>query len=228
MDLYDFGAYFSRCVPVAAVANPLLCNAACAYAAKHLNQVQGRRCIMGGAASSYRAEMESPANPEPTDWAYVGAQYYDKAIKLLMEELAKPTRRSLPATPMTPMMDETPSPASSGITSRSVPAQTRPRPRARRARVSRGDDTIAAAAILSVYEFMDHENTAWARHLNGTKSLFDLADSAEMMPVRSPSTPGGDTERLIPSLARRATFWNFARQDFLAACTSISASLCRG
>jgi hypothetical protein len=38
------------------------------------------------------------------------------------------------------------------------------------------------------------------------------------MPVQSPTSPGALSERIKPSRARKATFWNFARQDFLAAC----------
>jgi hypothetical protein len=71
---------------------------------------------------------------------------------------------------------------------------------------------------LCVYEFLDNANSAWARHLSGTKSLFDLAEKEGMMPVQSPTSPGAMSQRIKPSRARRATFWNFARQDFLAAC----------
>jgi hypothetical protein len=80
------------------------------------------------------------------------------------------------------------------------------------------DETLAAAAILCVYEFLDNANTAWARHLSGTKSLFDMAENEGMMPVQSPTSPGAISQRIKPSRARKATFWNFARQDFLAAC----------
>ncbi|KAA8568285.1 hypothetical protein EYC84_007321 [Monilinia fructicola] len=77
---------------------------------------------------------------------------------------------------------------------------------------------IFTAAILCVYEFLDNNATAaWSRHLSGTKSLFDLAEREGMMPLHSPSpsTPGSLSFRTKPSIARRATFWNFARQDFL-------------
>jgi len=45
-----------------------------------------------------------------------------------------------------------------------------------------------------------------------------------MMPVQSPTSPGALSQRIKPSRARRATFWNFARQDFLAACKSSVSS----
>ncbi|TVY87227.1 hypothetical protein LAWI1_G007020, partial [Lachnellula willkommii] len=44
-----------------------------------------------------------------------------------------------------------------------------------------------------------------------------MAEKEGMMPVRSPTSPGALSERIKPSRARKATFWNFARQDFLAA-----------
>ena len=156
--------------------------------------------------------MELYSHSATVDWAYIGAKYYDRAIQILMEEVSNSRPRELPATPQggevfSPQSVQSP--------------QSMPPPRRRRRRFSRqsdADGTIAAAAILCVYEFMDHANTAWARHLSGTKALFDLAEEEEMMPVRTPSTPGADFERIKPSRARRATFWNFARQDFLASC----------
>ena len=66
-------------------------------------------------------------------------------------------------------------------------------------------------AILCVYEFLSATGAAWSRHLNGTKSLLVIAEGG-MMPLGELSVP--------PSKARRATFWNFARQDYLAACKS--------
>jgi hypothetical protein len=218
MDLFDLGCYFAHQVPVQALSNPLLKFSACAYSAKQLSRVRGRKAIIGGIVSQ-QAAMELYLNPEAVDWAYVGAKYYDKAIQLLMEELS---HSGNPGTPMTPatVIDESFSPHSINQSLQNG----RQTPRNKRRRVSRQpsssnpDETLAAAAILCVYEFLDNANTAWARHLSGTKSLFDLAEKEGMMPVQSPTSPGSLSQRITPSRARRATFWNFARQDFLAAC----------
>ncbi|RDW71056.1 hypothetical protein BP6252_07619 [Coleophoma cylindrospora] len=215
MDLFDLGCYFAHRVPIQAKTNPLLRYSACAYAAKQLGRVNGRKAVMGGIASQ-QAEMEIFPNPEKTDWVYIGAKYYDRAISLLMVELSNPSGGSEYAP--TPIPEEVFSPQGTSQSPQSLPESTSKRRRLSRPSTSdKADETLAAAAILCVYEFLDNASTAWARHLSGTKSLFDLADNQGMIAVQSPTAPGHFHERIKPSRGRRATFWNFARQDFLAA-----------
>ena len=76
---------------------------------------------------------------------------------------------------------------------------------------------LAATAILSVYEFLDATDPAWSRHLSGVKSLLDMAEVGIMPPDYRPVN-GARVKQSSFSKARRATFWNFARQDYLAAC----------
>src|SRR5204862_5137597 len=86
------------------------------------------------------------------------------------------------------------------------------------------DEVLAAAAILSVYEFLDATGPAWNRHLSGVKSLLDIAEVG-MMPVEQRVSPGVPAfpppKKPGLSKARKATFWNFARQDYLAACKTV-------
>jgi hypothetical protein len=53
------------------------------------------------------------------------------------------------------------------------------------------------------------------------KSLLDIAEVG-MMPLEQRPSPGDGSyqkpKKSGLSKARRATFWNFARQDYLAAC----------
>ncbi|KAH8815956.1 hypothetical protein F5884DRAFT_747475 [Xylogone sp. PMI_703] len=207
MDLFDLGCYFAHQVPVTAISNSLMRYSACAYAAKQLGRVQGRKAIVGGIVSK-QAAMEVYPSAETVDWAYIGAKYYDKAINLLMEEVSQTTMRQ-------DMLD-----SESGVQSPSgIPDQQHQNKRRRLSRpssTSNPDETLAAVAILSVYEFLDNTNTAWGRHLSGTKSLFDMANNEYTIsgrPIHSLSYP----HRMKPSRARKATFWNFARQDVLAA-----------
>lgn len=217
MDLFDLDCFFAHCVPVQAVSNPLLRYSACAYAAKQLGRVRGRKAVIGGIVSK-QAEMELYPRPESVDWIYIGAKYYDRAISLLMDELLNSGIQDVPLTPMT-TVDETFSSQASVSTPHSTPRTPGGNKRRRLSRptANNADETIAAAAILCVYEFLDNANTAWVRHLSGTKSLFDMAEQETMMPVQSPTSPGAMSERIKPSRSRKATFWNFARQDFLAA-----------
>jgi hypothetical protein len=218
MDLFDLGCYFAQQVPVQALSNPLLKHSACAYAAKQLGRVRGRKAVIGGIVR-HQADMEVYSRPETVDWEWIGAKYYDKAISLLMEHLSNSGNPDLPFTPAAEDVYVS-TPQSSGTSPQSAPSvqPNKKRRLSRPAQVSNADETLAAAAILCVYEFLDNANIAWSRHLSGTKSLFDMADSENMMPVQSPTSPGAISQRITPTRARKATFWNFARQDFLAAC----------
>jgi hypothetical protein len=214
MDLFDLGCYFAHHVPVLAVTNPLLKYSVCAYAAKQLSRVGGRKAIVGGLVSE-QAHMELYPNLEKVDWEYIGAKYYDLAISLLMVELKNTDKHDMPMTPRIEDHYSTPGNMSSPQSTQSHVDKRRRLPRPI---YQDTDETIASAAILCVYEFLDNANVALSKHLTGTKSLFDLAEREGMMPMHSPRTPGSLYERFKPSTARRATFWNFARQDFLAAC----------
>jgi hypothetical protein len=162
MDLFDLGCYFAHIVPVQAVANPLLRYSACAYAAKQLGRVRGKKAIVGGTICQ-QADMETYPHPETVDWAYLGAKYYDKAIQLLMEELSNSGNQDMP---MTPIQEEVFTPRSSSIhTPQSIPSgQGNKRRRlSRHLYASSADETLAAAAILCVYEFLDNANTVVVR-----------------------------------------------------------------
>ena len=223
MDLFDLGMYFAYYVPVKALSNPLLKYAACAYAAKHLGRVKGAKAIVGGICSK-QASMELWPDAENVDWYWYGAKYYDKAISLLMETLQQdPSGTPLP---------------SPGANLNHWQGQDSPDDdnlsRNKRRRTSEGrlpstcsDELLAATAILCAHEFLDASGAAWARHLSGTKSLLDIAEVG-MMPLETQSTPSSyQSPRCVkPTRARKAIFWNFARQDFLAACKCDSLSAC--
>ncbi|EEH16200.2 hypothetical protein PABG_06287 [Paracoccidioides brasiliensis Pb03] len=191
MDLFDFGTYFATYVPVKAITEPLLKYAACAYAAKQLGRVKGKKAIVGGICGR-QATMEVWPDAEKIDWYYHGAKYYDKAIQLLMEVLH-------------------PEPELCNDSSRSQKRQDYPNSCLSS---THSDEVLTAAAILSVYEFLETTGPTWNRHLNGVQSLLDIAE-AGMMPVEQQELAGA--QRLRLSKARKATFWSFARQDYLSA-----------
>lgn len=217
MDLFDLDCYFSSIVPIKALSNLLLKCAACAYAAKQLYRVQGAKAIMGGRCSK-QASMEVWPDADKVDWEWYGAKYYDKAIHLLMSELQHDSKSPAPLS----------TPEAFGQWQAAELSEGGEHPRKRKRRSSNGrfssshsDEVLAATAILSVYEFLDATGPAWNRHLSGVKSLLDIAEVG-MMPLEQERSPGNG---MIPrktkpglSRARRATFWNFARQDYLSAC----------
>ncbi|PLB46035.1 hypothetical protein P170DRAFT_258796 [Aspergillus steynii IBT 23096] len=214
MDLFDLGTYFASYIPVKALTNPLLKYAACAYSAKQLGRV--RSFASSRDAAPLQASMDSWPDESKVDWGWYGAKYYEKAIQLLMKEL-QPDKGPAPLS--------TPEAFGQWQAAELCENGNNPRKRRRRyseSRLSNGvhsDDILAATAILSVYELLDATGPAWSRHLSGVKSLLDVAEVG-MMPLEQRPSPG---ETPFPpkkpglSRARRATFWNFARQDYLAA-----------
>ena len=210
MDLFDLGNYFGSVVPVQARSCPLLKHAACAYAAKQLGRTKGTSTRVRSISSSHttRDRFDDPS----MDWEWEGAYHYDKSIALLMDELQQNQVSSSAVSPdaiaLSSEISGSPYGMDMGLSLRSGRNVVR----------LRSDEVVAAAAILCVYEFLSATGTAWSRHLNGTKSLLDVAEG-NVMPLEMPSFDSFFlSQRRSSSKARRATFWNFARQDYLAAC----------
>ncbi|GME24811.1 Structure-specific recognition protein [Neofusicoccum parvum] len=216
MDLFDLGSYFASYVPVKAQTNPVLKYAAIAYAAKALGRVKGKRPIMGGNAVRH-ARTELYPNPHSVDWYHKATEYYDNAVSLLRQALQDDSRgiSHESATGEGQWRTADGSDGSFGHQKRTslsgFPVQ----------RCS-SDELLAATAILCVYEFLDASGPEWSRHLSGAKSLIDIAKDS-MMPLQLPS-PGValQAQGVKLSKARKATFWNVARQDMLSAFINAS------
>ncbi|KAF2032249.1 hypothetical protein EK21DRAFT_99125 [Setomelanomma holmii] len=215
MDLFDLGTYFASYVPVKARENPLLKYAAVACAAKALARVQGRKPIMGGSVTR-QARMELYPDASLVDWKHKAAVFYDNAVSLLLQAL-----KNDPSS--TPDDSECELRHKNGEVTNGfdVQAPKRRRTSSNASFVSSPDELLAASAILCVYEFLDTSVSEWAQHLNGAKSLLVLAQE-RMMPLQmpTPGSPVSSAQYNFISKARRATFWNIARQDMLAACNS--------
>lgn len=213
--MFDLGQYFGSYVPVKALTNPLLKYAACAYAAKQLARVKGAKAIVGGVCSK-QASMEVWKDSHKVDWFYYGAKYYEKAIRLLMEALEHDGQGP-------PLSNPEAFGQWQAAELYDGPGNTHKRRRTSNSRLSNAnsDEVLAATAILSVYEFLDATGPAWSGHLSGVKSLLDIAEVG-MVPLEQRISPNGTPlpplKRPGFSKARRATFWNFARQDYIAAC----------
>ncbi|KAL2825311.1 hypothetical protein BDW59DRAFT_146394 [Aspergillus cavernicola] len=207
MDLYDLGTYFALHVPVKALRNPLLKYAACAHAAKQLGHAGTVKPPVGGVRLS-QAFPVAQNDSKAIDWCWKGAKYYEKAIQLLMKELQpEPGNADRFGQGQGNEMGED----IDGQRARSYTEY-------RLSHGARSDEILAATAILSVYELLDATGPAWNRHLSGVKSLLDLAEVG-MRPLQrlSPGDVSMQPTRRSLSRARKATFWNFARQDYLSA-----------
>ncbi|KAL8915043.1 MAG: hypothetical protein Q9171_000483 [Xanthocarpia ochracea] len=216
MDLFDQTTFFGSHIPVKSISNPLLKHSACAYAAKQLGRVSGAKATVGG-LSSHQASMEQWDSTHHRDWALLAAQHYDHAISLLMEALH---------------WDQSSSEADSSelidkrhYAPRTVDGMVNERKLRRRKfgsaqSTARSDDVLAAVVILCEYESLDASTAAWTRHLSGTKTLLDVVEVG-MMPLDVVNAPSEafptSSHKTKPSQARKAVFWNFARQDLFAA-----------
>ncbi|KAL8917880.1 MAG: hypothetical protein Q9208_007703 [Pyrenodesmia sp. 3 TL-2023] len=209
MDLFDQTTYFSSHIPVKSISSPLLKHAACAYSAKQLGRVGGRKAAVGGFCSN-QATMEMWENAGKENWNLLAAEHYDQAISLLKETLQW-DHASLGENSSEDIDKRYYAP-------RTLEGMVKERRLRRRQfgsaqSTARSDDLLAATAILCEYESIDASAAAWAHHLSGTKSLLDVVEVG-MMPLDSPAIP---LQKKKPSQARKAIFWNFARQDMFAA-----------
>lgn len=216
MDLFDLNLFFATKVPVLAVRCPLLLYSCVALSAKSLARVNGRKPVVGGQISPARqSKIEHWPGPllDVERWVHKAREYYDLAVSLLRQALAGASR------PPTSSLPEDVSPQTI------IAAQAAPLP------TTDSDELVAATAILCVYEFLDASGSEWSNHLDGAKSLFDIAKD-KMIPLTLPPSPVSVAQQLTQNLAghldaspsskglsqgRRAVFWNFARQDMLSA-----------
>ncbi|KAL8708051.1 MAG: hypothetical protein Q9220_006982 [cf. Caloplaca sp. 1 TL-2023] len=214
MDLFDQNTFFGSHIPVKSISNPLLKHAACAYAAKQLGRVAGKKALVGGYCTQ-QASMEIWHDADKEDWAQLAGEHHDEAISLLMEAL---------------QWDHSSSEANTSenidkrqYAPRTIEGMVEERKLRRRQfgsaqSTARSDDLLAATSILCEYASLDASNTAWACHLSGTKTLLDVVEVG-MMPLEalSPEHLLWPSVTRKPSQARKAVFWNFARQDVFAA-----------
>lgn len=214
MDIFDLNFFFSTTVPLLALKCPLLLYSCVALSAKGLARVDGRKPKMGGQISSARqSQMEKwpgpPLNAEAR--LHRARQYYDVAVSLLRQALSGASR------PRRTSLSDIASPNTiSNVQGYPLPGTD-------------SDELIAATAILCVYEFFDVSRPEWSRHLDGAKSLFDIANermadltrppspSAAAVTPLAPPLPTFDVPRSALAKGLRAVFWCWVRQDMLSA-----------
>jgi len=203
MDLFDLGSFFAVDVPLKAASSPLLLYASIALSAKAL----GRTRITA------QHPKGSGSKRTPAEWSHKARYYYDQAITLLRQALENETRQASagqqsPTTGAVPT--DTVLDMSVGHHSGSPPVPCR----------TDSDELIATTAILCVFEFLDASGTEWSRHLDGAKSLFDIAKDGTMPLSNTASdySPMLTTRPTSSTKGRRAVFWNICRQEMLNAC----------
>lgn len=226
MDIFDEHMYFSRVVPARAIENPLLRSCISAFAAKQLGRLTCNKRYF------------EQNRPRPTilglyplwtsaDWFFKAATYYDKAIfylRIYLQEwyTGRPMHDQEKLDQLGAQNDDLDQALGAGGT-----GDVTGRPHKRRRlethdiKESTRDDLLIAVSILAAYEYLDQHKAEMLQHLSGFHSLLVSGNLPEPLdPVERPwSRPDNKT------LARRATFWNFARMDCASAYTN--ASRCR-
>jgi hypothetical protein len=219
MDLFDLGQFFATEVPLLAVECPLLLYSCAALSAKSLSRITTSEIVSDIPSSSQRHSRLAlrPGTPLGAEgWVQKGIENYDVAVSLLRRALVGGTTALEPSA-----LPDTAEEEAASI------AQDAPLPK------TDSDELVAATAILCVYEFLDASGPEWSRHLDGAKSLFEVAKESMVPLSREPepmnlanqirerlaghTTEPTATVRREPSKGRTAVFWNFARQDMLSA-----------
>jgi hypothetical protein len=195
MDLFDLGSFFAVDVPLKAASSPLLLYASIALSAKAL----GRTRITA------HHPKGSGSKRTPADWSHKARYYYDQAITLLRQASAGQQ------SPITAVV-QTDAVTEMGVGHHSPSPPVPPR--------TDTDELIATTAILCVFEFLDASGTEWSRHLDGAKSLFDIAKDGTMPLSNNASdhSPMLTPRPTTSTKGRRAVFWNICRQEMLNAC----------
>jgi hypothetical protein len=189
LDLYDRSRYFGSLVPIKAIRSVLLRYALVAAAAKQLGRISG---VRSSGSLYHQPTSEVCRVDEAADWFYKAANYYDKAISHM--------RTCLRSFSLDGVL--TSEEASSHVSDQSNEADT--------------DDLITAISIFSVYEFLDGFDAGWLQHLNGLQSLLVIETESQLS--SRPARLFLNRSLQEVSDGRRAAFWNFAREDYIAAC----------
>lgn len=150
------------------------------------------------------------------DWEWIGASYYEKCISQLTAMIQQDQEEAGNLGPVWHRV---------GRPQGREQDEAHKRPNSNTTTTLRSDEVVAATAILCVYEFLSATGPAWSRHLNGTKSLLEIAEGS-IVPLE---VPFSNLPHLLrprqASNARKAIFWIFARQDYLSACMYPQVSL---
>ena len=163
-------------------------------------------------ADAQQARIKTHPNLGSSDWTWHGAKHYDIAIKLLskgVSDLHTSITDEYQHHSLDLALQFLPSEQFDGLET-----DGRSLVDSEDATGTTPDNVLTAAVILCVYELLNDTRSAWAQHLGGVKRLFDMFEKTEMSDIHALDPLN------IPkfSEARRATFWNFSRQDSLAAC----------
>ncbi|OOG00600.1 hypothetical protein ASPCADRAFT_511560 [Aspergillus carbonarius ITEM 5010] len=199
LDLSDSRRFFATYVPLRAIDNDFVKYSIAALAAKHLGQMKGETCTASIGMFTTPATMETYLNAPDVDWFLKAANYYYLAISRMSSSLSESYMPSSSAVLEHPvdvinnwlrqqMHNSPPSATDNSVW-------------------KRAEALIMTATVLTMYRLISEPGERWQSSLTGIKPLFD---SLLQLYGRSPDNPVQFSHGI------NASFWNFARQDYLA------------
>ncbi|RAH61473.1 hypothetical protein BO85DRAFT_466676 [Aspergillus piperis CBS 112811] len=199
LDLSDSRRFFTTYVPIRAIDYPYVRYSIGALAAIHLGQMKGATCPENVGMFTSPAAMETYPNAPEVDWYLKAANYYYMSIARMNSSMPE----SFATLSSSAVLE---GPVEIVKTWLHRHAETTP-PSAR-------DDTfwrktealLATATMLTTYKLIIKPGEEWNLYLTGVNSLFE-----SLLHLNSNSS---DPIKFTHGI--NASFWNFARQDYLA------------
>ncbi|PWY94623.1 hypothetical protein BO94DRAFT_280104 [Aspergillus sclerotioniger CBS 115572] len=199
LDLSDSRRFFATYVPLRAIDNDFVRYSIAALAAKHLGQMKGATCTASIGMFTTPATMETYLNAPDVDWFLKAANYYYLAITRMSSSMSESYMPSSSAVLEYPvdiidnwlrqkMLNSPPSATDSSVW-------------------KKAETLLTTATVLTMYRLICEPGEKWQSYLTGVKPLFEsllqLYGNSSDNPVKF-------------SHGIKASFWNFARQDYLA------------
>ncbi|KAH8888024.1 hypothetical protein GQ53DRAFT_826592 [Thozetella sp. PMI_491] len=206
MDIFDSDAYFSRHFPFKAKQNAMLRAGVAAVAAKQIAQMTDAQAF-GAALRDLSPAFVTLDESASADWYYKAADYYDAGISILRLHLQRFCSTSSPAS----TVPHDPEEEQARVDTAGEPPNKRRRGSTSWAPPSL-EDLLSGIAVFSLYESLNGYTSGWDQHVAGFQSLL----RNQVLP-RVPRDILASNESLSSIQGGRASFWNIARADFLAA-----------
>ncbi|KAJ5261068.1 hypothetical protein N7478_011663 [Penicillium angulare] len=166
-------------------------------AAKQLGRVKGAKSSATGGMFTNPAGTETYPNAADTDWFLKAANYYYMAVS----DLNNNTSGGYDAVSTSAVLESPIEMLSQWLNTPST--QEHFQNSQDNSFLRKVEDTLATVTLLTTYRLIDLKGNEWHKHLSGTKSLF--AALLNFNQIQSSFFSHGV----------RASFWNFARQDYL-------------
>ncbi|KAJ5621616.1 hypothetical protein N7528_006399 [Penicillium herquei] len=205
LDLSDAGKFFTVYVPIRALDCLSVKYAITSLAAKQLWRVKGVKPIVRGGIPASPAITEAYPNAGNADWFRKSANYYYMSVS----DLNNNTSGGYTAVSSSASLESPIEIVSRWLGSRS--AQELARDSHDGTFIRKSEDILSTVTLLTLYRLLDLKGDEWHNHMSGIGSLFESLLS--LVQIHSTTFSHGI----------RASFWNFARYDYLGSYLSRSA-----